>query len=262
MAAELRLLSFNVRFGRYAGARLTAAGEQIENERIDVVVLQEVMHRAQVKRLQRVLTSFPHSVSHRTGPMVRAGLVIFSRWPVERQDLLSFGRAAARPSLDQWLKPKGALIVHLRVNNQAVVIIDTHLQHNPLGNWSHVNRYTAREQFELQRLAGAIGKLSSDSSLVVAGDFNVPAGSWLLDEFLASTGLRDAMGPSREPTYNRTSRVRNPQAIDHVLVRQGRGTALAVAAKLVFRNDRVQISGSRSVELSDHCAILATVSLS
>jgi hypothetical protein len=46
------------------------------------------------------------------------------------------------------------------------------------------------------------------------------------------------------------------------MVRQGRGTALAVAAKLVFRNERVQISGSRTVELSDHCAILATVSLS
>lgn len=161
---SLRLMTFNTRAGRHHGARLARLATLVDHDNLDVLVLQEVLSRVQLRRLRHDIESLPHSAYSCIGPFVKGGLVTFSRWPIQSHRYIAYGRRGSRPraSLGQWLMPKGAFIAQLAAGP---VIINTHLQHNPRGDWSRGSRYAQRERFELRRLANMIAAIDPGAPL-------------------------------------------------------------------------------------------------
>lgn len=220
-----------------------------------MVCLQEVIVRRRVGLLRALAPSFPHVVHRPFSVGVLGGLVTLSRRPVTGR------RFAAYRRLGRWWNAgwsdrvirKGYLVSELEVGGRPIVVVNTHLAANYGGDWSPENDYARIEAAELGQLADAVAAQDPDLPLVVAGDLNVPAGTWLFDDFVRRTGLRGALdgaGPTWRPASPDSG------AIDHVLVR---GVAVE-AAELSFR-DPVPLADGRLVPVSDHLGITVTVRL-
>lgn len=225
---------------------------------LDVVCLQEILWR---RHLSSIATEFPHAAYVPHGPAIKGGLLTLSRWPFEEPRYLKYRvRSGRRPDLLHWLLRKGVLITRISVADRPVTVANTHLLANPTGVWSRSNPYARAEEAALNQLAEAVSMDHRDP-LFVVGDFNVPRGSWLLDEFLAKAGLRDVLAGDRRPTYRPTPRIPTSAALDHVLVRPPPSQHISVEAELVFQ-ERILLPGGRAVHLSDHFGIVASIQLS
>jgi endonuclease/exonuclease/phosphatase family metal-dependent hydrolase len=220
-----------------------------------VVCLQEVIVRRRISLLRSLAPSFPH-VAHRPfGIAVLGGLVTLSRWPVVSQRYTVYRQLGRWWNLgwsDRVIR-KGLLTTDLDVGGRRLVVVNTHLAANYAGSWSRSNRYAVLQAAELAQLAEAVAGLDPALPLVVAGDLNVPAGTWLFDDFVRRTGLRDGLAGA-EPTW----RPADPGsgAIDHVLVRG----CTVLSAELCFR-DPVPLADGRQVPVSDHLGIAAAIRL-
>ena len=109
----------------------------------------------------------------------------------------------------------------------------------------------AREQ-QLENLAMRVESLSSDSPLVIAGDFNSsaenPADVALLERFEKRLGLRDS-GARSDPAGAFAEK-----HIDYILLRDGRGVRLETLAA----GEAAEFA-SEGAPLSDHPALFARV---
>ncbi len=225
---------------------------------LDVVCLQEILWR---RYPSSVAADFPHAAYVPRGPALKGGLLTLSRWPIEEPRYLEYRvRSGRRPDLLHLLLRKGLLITRISVAGRPVTVVNTHLLANPAGDWSRSNPYARAEEAALDQLARAVSADRRDP-LVVVGDFNVPRGSWLLDEFLAKVGLRDVLAGDCRPTYRPTPKIPSPAALDHVLVRPTPSEKMAVKAELVFQ-ERMSLPGGRAIHLSDHFGIEASIKLS
>jgi endonuclease/exonuclease/phosphatase family metal-dependent hydrolase len=257
----IRLLTFNTLFFGQVRARLRALGNFIERSDLHVVCLQEVVWRRDLALLREITRSLPHAAYARHGPAVKGGLVILSRWPIEEQRYVVFRARSAKgwPNLDRLLS-KGLLVTRIRVRDAPLVLVNTHLLANTDGDWAPTNAYARGEHAELKQLTAVLLELGAEMPVVVAGDFNVPRGTWLFDEFLAQAGLRDVLADEPGPTYRPTPEIPEPRAIDHVLVRASPHVELVTDAKIVLQ-DRVRLPGGQLAHLSDHYGIEASLQL-
>jgi endonuclease/exonuclease/phosphatase family metal-dependent hydrolase len=227
----------------------------LERSDLDVVCLQEVVVRRRIALLRSLAPSFPHVVHRPFGIAVLGGLVTLSRLPVAGQRYTVFGRLGRWWNLgwsDRVIR-KGFLVTELDVGGRPLVVVNTHLAANYAGDWTRSNDYATVEAAELGQIAGAVGALDPERPLIVAGDLNVPSGTWLFDDFATRTGLRDCL-EGDSPTW-RPARP-GSRAIDHVLFR---GCAV-VSAELCFQ-DPVRLADGRRLPLSDHLGIAATLRL-
>jgi endonuclease/exonuclease/phosphatase family metal-dependent hydrolase len=224
---------------------------------VDVACLQEVVFRRRVALLRSLAPGHPH-VAHRPFLAVTlGGLVTLSRWPIVAQRFVAY-RTRGRwwNAVSDRLIRKGLLLTELDVAGRRLVVINTHLLANYAADWSPGSHYAQLEDRQLSQLADVVDGLDPALPLVVAGDLNVPSGTWLADRFLARTGLRDAFDGRGERTW-RPAPADGPQNdIDHVLVRGPVG----VSAELCFR-DEVRLADGRSVPVSDHLGIAARLDL-
>jgi endonuclease/exonuclease/phosphatase family metal-dependent hydrolase len=261
-ATQLRLLTFNCLWRGDVRARLGVLGRWLEGSDVDVACLQEVVSRRRVALLRSLTPSFGHAVFQPLGPLgvgVRGGLVMLSRRPVVGQRFAVYrhrGRWYDAGRSDRLIR-KGLQLVELDVGGRRLVVVNTHLLANYDGDWSTGNDYAAQEHAELEQVADALADVDMARPLVVTGDLNVPSGTWLMDGFVRRTGLRDAFDGRGEPTWRPTRADSVPYDIDHVLVR---GPVDVVSAELRFR-DLVRLADGRSVPLSDHLGIAATLHL-
>jgi endonuclease/exonuclease/phosphatase family metal-dependent hydrolase len=255
----LRLLTFNTLFRGETRHRLRAIGGLLDRSPLDVACLQEVVARRNLALLRASTPSFTHAAWTPYGPLVRGGLVTLSRRPIRRQRSVVYrvrGGRHLRSLSDSFIR-KGVLVTELDVGGEPVVVVNTHLLANYDDDWSPGNRYAIDERAELRQLAEVVGEIDPGLPLVVVGDLNVPAGSWLLDELLAATGLQDALAGRPEPTFRFA-----PVAIDHVLARPAGPRNVAVEARIVYREELAELPRGRTVHLSDHFGIEATIAWS
>ncbi|MBC6467426.1 endonuclease/exonuclease/phosphatase family protein [Actinomadura alba] len=255
--ATIRTLTFNTLFRGQARARLRALGQILERSAYDVVCLQEVMSPLNLALLRKITESYGHAAHAATFPLVQGGLVTLSRWPITDQRFVSFRRNG--PARGEWLMRKGALVARVQIEGRPVTVVNTHLSANKTGDWSRANTYARIEAAELKELASAVAETGSADPLLVMGDFNVPRDSWLFDEFVSATGLRDVLAGDSEPTYRPTPEFGDTKAIDQVLMRAPAGQEPAADARLVFQ-DAVRLPNGRSAFLSDHYGIAAEIS--
>jgi len=261
---RLRLLSFNC-LGVPAlstRARLRTLARLVDEEQPDVVCLQEIQLHPYLRLIRRHVTALPHTAHEPFLHAPKGGLVTLSRLPVLRAEFELYRHRGwwHTPSLADWLLHKGFLATHHDLDGQPVIVINTHLVANYDGDWTPDNRYARAERAELAQLAAFLAGLPDEALLLVAGDFNLPRGSWLYDEFVAATGLLDPLADSRAPTYRplRLLPDRYAEAIDHVYVRPPGGAAVTTAAVLRF-DEPVPLVNGRTAHLSDHLGVELTL---
>ncbi len=246
-------------------ARLRTIGRVLDEERPDVACLQEVQLHRYRRLLLGTVRQLPHVQHEPFWHAPKGGLLTLSRHPFEHCHFSLYRHRGwwHTPSLADWLLHKGALMTTLQVAGLQVTVLNTHLIANYDGNWAPTNRYARAERAELAQLAELVAQAPADHLVVVAGDFNVPRGSWLYTEFLEATGLIDPLAGSMEPTYRVPAALpdRYAAAIDFVLYRPPRVVEVHTSARLRFA-ERVPIVGRdgtrvRRAHLSDHLGVEA-----
>jgi endonuclease/exonuclease/phosphatase family metal-dependent hydrolase len=137
-----------------------------------------------------------------------------------------------------------------------VVVINTHLAANYAANWSYTNVYAKVERAQLRELAAMLQEVPADTLVIVAGDFNVPRGSWLYNELRRAAKLLDPLAAFHEPTYRPMPGMpaRAAQALDHILVRVPPTLSATFDAALCFE-DPVVLQHGKTGYVSDHLGV-------
>ncbi len=239
-------------------ARLRTIARELNDPALDVICLQEVQFSAYVPLLHQNLPQFPFAAFEPFVYAPKGGLITFSRRPITRKQFFLYPERGwwHTPSLADHMLHKGILMTELTYADQPVVILNTHLTANYNANWSRANRYALLEQAQLRRLAAVVNDISSDSIVIICGDFNIPRQSWLYSEFVELTGVFDPLAKDTKPTQYLSPWLPSQyhMAIDHVFVRLPAQMDLAIAARLRFEN-KIRLTTGRMARLSDHMAI-------
>ncbi len=238
--------------------RLAALAKELEQSRYDVVCLQEIQLHTYQRLLARECASYPYSLFEPYVHCPKGGLLTLSRIPITSH---SFEPYEARglwhtPMLLDRLFFKGMLVTTLIWNNVPMVIINTHLLANFVGDWERSGMYARVEEKQLRQLAGTVKSQSMDSLLFVVGDFNIPRGSRLYHDFLARSGLTDLLAGDSRPTLRlppgAPSRFALP--IDYCMVRLPEKHIFEMQCDLCF-SKTYTIGNGQYGYLSDHCGI-------
>ncbi|MFP3966728.1 endonuclease/exonuclease/phosphatase family protein [Actinomadura fulvescens] len=241
----MRLLTFNTLFRGSARSRLRGLAERLERDGYDLVCLQEFLYRHNLPLVRRI---FPHHAASGAFTL-RGGLVMLSRWPIERFRFTPY--AMAGPPRPELLMRKGVQAARVRAPGGDLAVVNTHLSFNRDGDWSPAGRYRHVVAGQLRRLGGIIAAIPDDVPVIAVGDFNVPRESPLLKAFASRAGVRDLLENDTRPTARPEPGGTPYPPIDHVFVRGVTGTA-----DLVFQ-DQVRLPDGRWEYLSDHYGIAA-----
>jgi endonuclease/exonuclease/phosphatase family metal-dependent hydrolase len=257
--ATLRLITLNC-LGVPApltARRLRTLAHELETRPFDLVCLQEV----QAHPYRRLLTAALGSYAARFEPFVYApkgGLLTLARHPVVQAGFTLYSERGdwLGPSAADRLLHKGVLQSEVDLAGLRVFALNTHLSANYRGDWSGQNRYVQVERAQLAQLARLVRELPPDALVLVAGDFNVPRHSPLIQEFLAESGLRDPLAGDTRPTYRPLAGMpaRYALPIDFALVRAPELPGLRIRSDLCFQQRRPLLGGGEAF-LSDHCGI-------
>ena len=223
---ELAVMSFNIRMIHDNDAsrqswteRRADVASVIQRHAPAIVALQEVETRTtepmprsrQLAYLQGRLPGYVFACIPEPGVLSRQPIL----YDAERLRLIDEGmildapvdryRAGFRGRIATWAlfelhRPGGEVSTRLRV-------INVHYHH----------LFTSSQLASSLRIREFLGRLSDQEAVIVMGDFNLPAGSQLLDP-LRDAGLRHALPPSRTGSYHFFSGRTLWPRIDHILV--------------------------------------------
>jgi len=239
---RLRLLTLNCLFLNRPRARLRVIARLVKEMAPDVACLQEIFFRWNVG-----LLADDRAVFRPWGIGVLGGLVTLPSAPVE-----SWRFEAFRTTV--WFERtarKGFLTTRIVLGGEPVTIINTHLAANYDENWALSNGYARLQLDQLGQLADGIRRLPEHEPVIVAGDFNVPAGASQFKEFMDGCRLQSAMDWSAA-----AADARGFAGIDNILFRPPAGRLMRGHATLCFE-DRVQLADGRAVFPSDHLGVVA-----
>ena len=243
--------------------RLQALGRALAASAADVVCLQEVGRWRHLTLLRQDEQVWPHALAFAYPYAPKGGLVTLSRLDVAGPDYQPFkerGRTVGLHAAERF-QGKGVLLTPVVVGGRRVVVLNTHLAANYSAQWSYTNPYAKVERAQMRELAAIVDAIAPETIVVVAGDFNVPRGSWIYHEFRAAAGLLDPLGDSHEPTYRPLPGMpaRAAQALDHIFVRAPAGLVVQARAELCFR-DQMLLAHGLTGYLSDHLGVRLTLS--
>jgi endonuclease/exonuclease/phosphatase family metal-dependent hydrolase len=258
---HLRLLTMNlfgVPFVRNTRARLATVGRELNDSHLDVLCFQEVQLTRYLPLLRTAFSNFTHLAYEPFIYAPKGGLLTLSRWPIKSTRFVLYKERGRwhTPAIADWMLHKGVLITELAVREVPVNILNTHLVANYSFNWDKRNRYVRHQESELRQLAHIVNELDPHALATICGDFNIPRGGWLYQEFARATHVLDPLADSDKPTYRPSLLMpsRYAQALDHVFIRPAEGHRLKASAHLVFQ-DKLRLVNGRSAYLSDHNGI-------
>jgi endonuclease/exonuclease/phosphatase family metal-dependent hydrolase len=247
---------------RHPRARLATLGRELNDEAFDVICLQEIQFSRYISLLKEGFTNYPHQAYEPFIHAPKGGLVTLSHSPVQRQRFVLYEQRGRwhSPALADWILHKGILVTEFVVNQEPVVVVNTHLLANYSADWSRSNGYARHQQAELSQLLSVLGELDRDTLTVVAGDFNLPTHTALYRDFVEAADLYDPLAGNHEPTLHppRFLWSKHAQPIDHVLIRAPRGRQIQASARIVLR-DKIRMINGQHARLSDHSGIAATI---
>jgi endonuclease/exonuclease/phosphatase family metal-dependent hydrolase len=237
--------------------RLLTLARELERASYDVVCLQEVQAVTSRKLLVHACASYTSAYA----PNVygaRGGLLTLARRPITWNQYTAYRQRGrwCSPAIMDWPLHKGVLCTSLALGDLVVVVLNTHLNPNYRGNWSSNNHFARTERAQLGQLAEVVNAQPSAALVVVAGDFNVPRGSRLYEEFMALSGLEDPLAGDSRPTYRTPPVIPKRYALpfDFVLMRALRLPDFQARADLRLR-EQLPLIGGGTGYLSDHCAV-------
>jgi len=167
----------------------------------------------------------------------------------DRGSILSLGFA-------DWALHKGVLRTRVRFRKLSLVILNTHLHANYLGNWSQTNPMARIQHNQIQHLAKLVRAESPETLVIVCGDFNYPRHAFLYEELLSLTGLVDLFADDPRPTYIPFPLVPSnwKTTLDYLLVRLPENRTLQIRPDIVNLENREAFWPHQRF-LSDHCAL-------
>jgi endonuclease/exonuclease/phosphatase (EEP) superfamily protein YafD len=241
--------------------RIVAFSKELAKLGADIVCLQEI-HQHLFRRT--LTTATPYHVDAIHAPKrgrPRGGLVTFSRLPVVTHNYTSYVEQGLWYGLEimDRLLDKGLLITHYEHAGLSIIVINTHIMANYTANYDRKGRPALRQQAQLRQLATVVTALPTDALVILVGDFNLPRGSWLYQDFLEASGMEDSMAGDTRPTYRPLPGVPSHYAlpIDFVFVRRPQHLSITIDSQLCL-DQPVQLVGNYRNFLSDHVGILSS----
>lgn len=255
--ARFSLVTFNV-FGMPAPMtrwRLRALAEQL-NQRADTMVcLQEVQANMYCRLLVAACTQYPAQIYEPFFHAPKGGLLTLAQLPIEQREFTLYrAREIVSPlaAMDLLLH-KGVLLARTIIDRVPIVVLNTHLSANYSVDWNPNNRYARVEHRQLRQLAEIVRAQPAEALVIAVGDFNIPRGSWLYDDFLEQSGMIDPLAGDIRPTHRmpRGIPAHLARPIDFALLRLPRLPGLTVQSDLCF-DQQLPLAGARRGYLSDH----------
>jgi endonuclease/exonuclease/phosphatase family metal-dependent hydrolase len=238
--------------------RLFALAQELNQRPYQVVCLQEIqLHRYQ-QMLVKSCADYQHSHFERYIHCPKGGVLTLSRIPITSGSFAPYEERGLwhTPMLLDRLFYKGMLITKLTWSNVPIIIINTHILANYVGDWERGGMYSRVEQKQLQQLAKMVQAQATDTLILVVGDFNIPRGSKLYNNFLANSGLTDPLTGDTRATLRAPFGLQTRYAltIDYALYRMPVGSQFSVNCDLCF-SSKHQIKPGYFDYVSDHVAI-------
>ncbi|MBC8074967.1 MAG: endonuclease/exonuclease/phosphatase family protein [Chloroflexales bacterium] len=238
--------------------RLLTLAHELNRGEHSVVCLQEAQAHAYANLLIQACTQYSHSGYEPFVYAPKGGLLTLARLPIEQREFALYRpRTVVSPlALMDWALHKGVLLTRVSVAQVPVVVLNTHLNANYRANWSANNHYARVEHGQLQQLAEIVRAQPPAALVVAAGDFNIPRGSWLYDEFLAASGMVDPLAGDTRPTHRMPAGIpaHFAKPIDFALLRLPALPGLSVKSDHCF-TQQLPLVGGRHGYLSDHVGI-------
>ncbi|MFN8445883.1 MAG: endonuclease/exonuclease/phosphatase family protein [Caldilineaceae bacterium] len=257
-------LTFNC-FGGFhwnTPVRLRTLASMLATMEPDVVCLQEVQSYLALRLLLRTCTSHPHRTYARMAHAPAGALLTLARQPLTEPQFIRYSSQGAwiSPTLMDRITQKGALISSFTLGTYPVSVINTHLIANYWGNWTQNNPAALQQQLQLHELAKLVQSQPSNRLLLVMGDFNIPRGCWLYEEFLQLSGLQDPLAGDQRPTYRPLPGVpmRYALPIDFVFLRVPPELDVTATIDRCFVERVPLVSGGQGY-LSDHLGLHVTL---
>lgn len=258
------LLTFNCFGGSNwsVARRLPTVMRALEQLAPNIVCLQEVQSPLALRLFTAASQCF---AAHAFLPGLRfpfGALCTLSHGPIGEHHFIRY-RASGRwlgPTVMDRLTRKGVLVTHLQRTPLPITVLNTHLIANYGANWQPASGAALVQQQQLHQLAEIVRKQPDDTLVLVAGDFNIPRGSWLYDEFIERSGLTDPLAGDERPTYRPFPGVPSRYAlpIDFVFLRAPAGVNVATEATLRFGEQVPYVDGGKGY-LSDHLGVQVTL---
>ena len=241
--------------------RLRSLARELQQIQPDVVCLQEVQSNWALRVLRQLTENhLAHAyLPGRSAPL--GALLTLTRRPPDKTNFTRYTNQGAwlGPTVMDQLTQKGMLLMQTAWAGQAVVVINTHLVANYWAKWQPGSRAAQDQQRQLHQLADLVQAQPATTLVLVAGDFNIPRGSWLYEEFLQRSGLVDPLAGDQRPTYRPFPGVPVHYAlpIDFVFLRTPAGMTVQTTADLCFTEPCTYIGGGQGY-LSDHIGVRVT----
>jgi len=238
--------------------RLRALAQHLEQSSLQIVCLQEVQLVAYQNLLFRALASYPFQAYEPHLHAPKGGLVTLSRAPLATRHFETFteqGRWYLPTAMDRFLR-KGMLISSLQWGEIPVVVLNTHIVANYSGDWERRGVFTRMQEKQLLQLADTVAAQPAKALVAVVGDFNLPRGSLLYNNFLQQTGLMDVLAGDQRPTHRPPPGVPAHYSlpIDFIFIRVPASLPLQVTGDLRF-SSKLKLTHKHHDYLSDHNAI-------
>jgi len=260
MAESFSLLTLNC-FGGYlphTRRRLLALAHELERRADQVVCLQEIQLNRYLRLLSKACVSFPHQVYEPYFQCPKGGLLTLARTPIKSRQFISYTERGLwyTPMIMDKILYKGMLVTSIEWEQIPLIVINTHLLANYIGDWERHGMYARVEEKQLRQLAETVRAQPVNALVIVTGDFNIPRGSKLYHDFLAFSGLEDSLAGDTRPTHRPPLGIPSRYALplDYVLIRKPANHAVKIDCDVCF-SSKGWLNGGHPEYFSDHNGI-------
>jgi endonuclease/exonuclease/phosphatase family metal-dependent hydrolase len=204
MFSLLSLNTFGVPFYLSIGRikRLTAELNKLAPM---VICLQEIQQNAYLALLKHGLTGNSQHAFFRNRLAPKGGLFIASTSAsmMKKSEFYPYPNQGRPLSIgfSDWALNKGVLLVNMEFQKHSIIVMNTHLQANYLGDWRLSNHQTQIQRDQVKFLVELIHAQKKDAWVIVCGDFNFPRQAPAYQQMSLQSGLIDAFADDPQPTY-------------------------------------------------------------
>lgn len=260
---ELTIASLNI-FGMSlnpfsAVLRYKTIADYFNNSKIDVIHFQEVFSYFHLCTLKKALKNYPFCIykSAFIGP--KGGLVIFSKYPLENTNYISFSnKCMPYLAIPELIFQKGVLLTELK--KIGITLVNTHFTAVTDHIWNARGKYYKKMLSEIATLQNFIQKKNQSKITIASGDFNIEKGSNLYNHLVAIKKIYDPFKESKRGTRHQEfmSNHRKPNCIDYIFI-FGTKNRYDVRRKKFIFSGKVKLLNEKLGYVSDHIGLQITI---
>jgi endonuclease/exonuclease/phosphatase family metal-dependent hydrolase len=248
---SLRVVTFNIwgiPYTRHQKLRLKAIASELKKLKADLVAFQELWHYEDVEPLTKALEEIGLKHTKRFPGLTGGGLLIASRFPIEKSAFLAFSLAGNPRALQHcdYYGGKGIGLVQVKTKLGPVVFANTHLHAS-----YNSTVYDAEQLSQLLEVSNVLGapelqrKADVDwvegKVIIFGGDINRRWDTLACEMFLKRSHFNEA---------------REKQGIDALFSRSTKGLFIRSLGGKAVLNEKVALGPGVIGTLSDHAGVM------